>query len=70
MLVEKFDFIELLRLAIAQSEGKGKITKHVVLGEIALLPAGAKNGQNYCLNVLILSALQKSQKQRKFMRPG
>ncbi|WP_171501484.1 hypothetical protein, partial [Acinetobacter baumannii] len=37
-----FDFIELLRLAIAQSEGKGKITKHVVLGEIALLPAGAK----------------------------
>ncbi|EPG7593542.1 hypothetical protein QBB52_003831, partial [Acinetobacter baumannii] len=33
---------ELLRLAIAQSEGKGKITKHVVLGEIALLPAGAK----------------------------
>ncbi|RQL61225.1 hypothetical protein BJI60_09670, partial [Acinetobacter baumannii] len=34
--------IELLRLAIAQSEGKGKITKHVVLGEIALLPAGAK----------------------------
>ncbi|MCK1117727.1 hypothetical protein MXZ85_18480, partial [Acinetobacter baumannii] len=24
------------------SEGKGKITKHVVLGEIALLPAGAK----------------------------
>ncbi|OTK60341.1 hypothetical protein [Acinetobacter pittii] len=42
MLVEKFDFIELLRLAIAQSEGKGKITKHVVLGEIALLPAGAK----------------------------
>ncbi|MCE6629390.1 hypothetical protein [Acinetobacter pittii] len=42
MLVEKFDFIELLRLAIAQSEGKGKITKHVVLGEIALLPTGAK----------------------------
>ncbi|WP_336037197.1 hypothetical protein [Acinetobacter pittii] len=42
MLVEKFDFIELLRLAIAQSEGKGKITKHVVLGEIALLPPGAK----------------------------
>ncbi|WP_290089532.1 hypothetical protein [Acinetobacter pittii] len=42
MLVEKFDFIELLRLAIAQSEGKGKITKHVVLGEIALLPAGEK----------------------------
>ncbi len=25
MLVEKFDFIELLRLAIAQSEGKGKL---------------------------------------------
>lgn len=42
MLVEKFDFIELLRLAIAQSEGKGKITKSVVLGEIALLPDGAK----------------------------
>lgn len=42
MLVEKFDFIELLRLAIAQSEGKGKITKSVVLGEIALLPTGAK----------------------------
>ncbi|WP_391485624.1 hypothetical protein [Acinetobacter pittii] len=42
MLVEKFDFIELLRLAIAQSEGKGKITKSVVLGEIALLPNGAK----------------------------
>lgn len=42
MLVEKFDFIELLRLAIAQGEGKGKITKSVVLGEIALLPLGAK----------------------------
>ncbi len=42
MLVEKFDFIELLRLAIAQSEGKGKITKHVVLGEIALMPPHAK----------------------------
>ncbi|NUF23676.1 hypothetical protein HUN23_12940 [Acinetobacter oleivorans] len=42
MLVEKFDFIELLRLAIAQSEGKGKITKHVVLGEIALMPPQAK----------------------------
>lgn len=42
MLVEKFDFIELLRLAIAQSEGKGKITKSVVLGEIALLPLGAR----------------------------
>lgn len=42
MLVEKFDFLELLRLAIAQSEGKGKITKHVVLGEIALMSQGAK----------------------------
>ncbi|UTO20581.1 hypothetical protein NGC85_05735 [Acinetobacter sp. Z1] len=38
MLIEKFDFLELLRLAIAQSNGKGKITKDVVLGEIALLP--------------------------------
>ena len=35
MLIEKFDFLELLRLAIAQSNGKGKITKDVVLGEIA-----------------------------------
>ena len=42
MLIEKFDFLEFLRLAIAQSEGKGKITKHIVLGEIALMPAGAK----------------------------
>lgn len=42
MLVEKFDFLELLRLAIAQSNGKGKITKDVVLGEIALLPPQAK----------------------------
>lgn len=42
MLVEKFDFLELLRLAIAQSNGKGKITKDVVLGEIALMPAQAK----------------------------
>lgn len=38
MLIEKFDFLELLRLAIAQSNGKGKITKDVVLGEMALLP--------------------------------
>ncbi|MCH7382201.1 hypothetical protein MMO40_21230, partial [Acinetobacter sp. ANC 3787] len=42
MLVEKFDFLELLRLAIAQSEGKGKITKSIVLGEMALLRPGAK----------------------------
>lgn len=42
MLVEKFDFLELLRLAIAQSNGKGKITKDVVLGEIALMSPGAK----------------------------
>ncbi|WP_038342288.1 hypothetical protein [Acinetobacter sp. A47] len=42
MLVEKFDFLELLRLAIAQSNGKGKITKDVVLGEIALMPAHAQ----------------------------
>ncbi|ENX02321.1 hypothetical protein F900_01385 [Acinetobacter modestus] len=42
MLIEKFDFLELLRLAIAQSNGKGKITKDVVLGEIALLPAQSK----------------------------
>lgn len=42
MLVEKFDFLELLRLAIAQSEGKGKITKSIVLGEMALLSPGAK----------------------------
>lgn len=43
MLIEKFDFLELLRLAIAQSNGKGKITKDVVLGEIALMPVQAKN---------------------------
>ena len=42
MLVEKFDFLELLRLAIAQSEGTGKITKNIVLGEIALLPTHTK----------------------------
>ncbi len=42
MLIEKFDFLELLRLAIAQSNGKGKITKDVVLGEIALMSPGAK----------------------------
>ncbi|OEY96000.1 hypothetical protein BJD20_12895 [Acinetobacter proteolyticus] len=42
MLVEKFDFLEVLRLAIAQSEGKGKITKSIVLGEMALLSPGAK----------------------------
>lgn len=43
MLIEKFDFLELLRLAIAQSNGKGKITKDVVLGEIALMSPGAKS---------------------------
>ena len=43
MLIEKFDFLELLRLAIAQNNGKGKITKDVVLGEIALMPVQAKN---------------------------
>jgi hypothetical protein len=43
MLIEKFDFLELLRLAIAQSNGKGKITKDVVLGEIALMPV-LRNG--------------------------
>ena len=42
MLIEKFDFLELLRIAIAQSNGKGKITKDVVLGEIALLPPQSK----------------------------
>lgn len=42
MLIEKFDFLEVLRLAIAQSEGKGKITKSIVLGEMALLSPGAK----------------------------
>lgn len=42
MLIEKFDFLELLRLAIAQSNGKGKITKDVVLGEIALMPVQPK----------------------------
>jgi hypothetical protein len=50
MLIEKFDFLELLRLAIAQSNGKGKITKDVVLGEIALLPP-QKNGRKYYLSV-------------------
>lgn len=39
MLVEKFDFIEFLRLAIAQGRGEGKkISKDIVLGEIALMP--------------------------------
>ncbi|MCH4247609.1 MAG: hypothetical protein LKF82_07185 [Acinetobacter populi] len=38
MLVERFDFLELLRLAIAQGVAEGKnISKDVVLGEIALL---------------------------------
>ncbi|WP_151799098.1 hypothetical protein [Acinetobacter calcoaceticus] len=38
MLVEKFDFIELLRLAIAQGKAEGKkISKDIVLGELGLL---------------------------------
>lgn len=38
-VTERFDFIEYLRLAIADSEGnpRSKISKSVVLGEIALL---------------------------------
>ncbi|MDS7931864.1 hypothetical protein RMB13_20725 [Acinetobacter sp. V102_4] len=43
MLVEKFDFIELLRLAIAQGKAEGKkISKDVVLGEIALMSPAAR----------------------------
>lgn len=43
MLVEKFDFIELLRLAIAQGKAEGKkISKDVVLGELALLSPPAR----------------------------
>ncbi|MFW6511823.1 MULTISPECIES: hypothetical protein [Acinetobacter calcoaceticus/baumannii complex] len=43
MLVEKFDFIELLRLAIARGKAEGKkISKDVVLGELALLSPAAK----------------------------
>lgn len=43
MLVEKSDFIELLRLAIAQGKAEGKkISKDVVLGELALLSPAAK----------------------------
>lgn len=39
MLVEKFDFLEFLRLAIVQGRGEGrKISKDIVLGEIALMP--------------------------------
>ena len=34
MLIEKFDFLELLRLAIAQSNGKGKITKDDLLAAL------------------------------------
>lgn len=37
MLIEKFDLLELLRLCIANNNGKGKVTKDVVLGEIATL---------------------------------
>ena len=42
-VVEKFDFLEFLRLAIANSEGnpRSKITKSIVLGELALLPLRA-----------------------------
>jgi hypothetical protein len=37
--VERFDFIEFLRLAIADTEGnsRSKITRSVVLGELGLL---------------------------------
>ena len=42
MLVEKFDFLELLRLAIANGNGKGDVTKDVILGEMALLSANAR----------------------------
>lgn len=42
MLVERFDFLELLRLAIAHGVAEGKnISKDVVLGEMALLPKAA-----------------------------
>lgn len=42
-VVEKFDFLEFLRLAIANAEGgpRSKITKSIVLGELALLPLRA-----------------------------
>lgn len=42
MLVEKFDFLEFLRLAIAQGDGGKKISKSIVLGEIALLHKNAR----------------------------
>jgi len=43
MLVEKFDFLEFLRLAIANGAGNGKkISKDIVLGEIALLKPHAR----------------------------
>ncbi len=43
MLVEKFDFLEFLRLAIASGAGNGKkISKDIVLGEIALLKPHAR----------------------------
>lgn len=39
MLVDKFDFLEFLRLAIAAGSANGKkISKEIVLGEIALMP--------------------------------
>lgn len=42
MLVEKFDFLEFLRLAIAKGSVDGKrMSKDVVLGEMALLPKAA-----------------------------
>lgn len=42
--VERFDFIEFLRLAIADSEGnsRSKITRSIVLGELGLLPEWPK----------------------------
>ena len=42
--VERFDFIEFLRLAIADTEGnpRSKITRSVVLGELGLLPEWPK----------------------------
>ncbi|RKG33002.1 hypothetical protein [Acinetobacter tianfuensis] len=42
MLVEKFDFLEFLRLAIAQGDSGKKISKSIVLGEIALLHKHAR----------------------------
>ena len=59
MLVEKFDFIELLRLAIAQGKAEGKkISKDVVLGELALYHQLQSFGPQYWLRRLILNVLQ------------